>query len=91
MSKFQTTPTMWEFMNDPTYVRVIAGPIGCLAGDTLVVTEQGPRRIDALDRPTRVLSWDEKLGQFRFALASASFPKQRGNLSEFRHNQDTLT
>lgn len=27
-SPFQTTPTIWEFMNDPSYVRLLAGPIG---------------------------------------------------------------
>ena len=28
MSKFQTTPTMWDFVNDNSFVRVIAGAIG---------------------------------------------------------------
>ena len=28
MSKFQVTPTMWRFMEDQAFVRLIAGPIG---------------------------------------------------------------
>ena len=28
MSKFQATPTMWEFMQDQAFVRTVAGPIG---------------------------------------------------------------
>ncbi len=28
MSRFQTTPTLWTFMNDPAFVRVAGGPIG---------------------------------------------------------------
>lgn len=75
MTGFTATPTIWAFMNDPAYVRVLAGPVGCLAGDALVVTAQGPQRIDSLTQPTRVLSWDASKGRFRFVLASASFPK----------------
>lgn len=77
---FVATQTMWDFMHDPAFVRVLAGPVGCLAGETLVVTERGPQRIDALIEPTRVLSWDETQGRFRFVQASASFPKGKGAL-----------
>lgn len=45
-----------------------------------MVTREGPRRIDSLIVPTHVLSWDAKLGRYRFVLASASFLKGRDYL-----------
>ena len=78
--QFTPTQTQHEFMKDNSFVRVILGPIGCLAGETRIITAQGPRRIDSLDRPTHVLSWDAKEGRFRFVLASAAYPKGRDAL-----------
>ena len=68
-------PITTRFHNSTAFVRGIMGPVGCVSGDTLIVTERGLVRIDALTQPTRVLSYDATSDQFLFVLASAAFPK----------------
>jgi len=75
VTEFVATPTQWDFMQSEAYVRVLAGPVGCLHGDTEVVTEYGPLPISRIDRPMRVLSWNEKTGRFEMALSGGAFPK----------------
>ena len=73
-------PIAAAFHASDAFVRGLKGPIGCLAGDTLVVTEQGPVRIDSVIPSMRVLSYDKISGQFLFVPTSASFPKGRDEL-----------
>lgn len=73
-------PVARSFHESTAFVRGIKGPIGCVSGDTLVITPKGPVRIDAIDRPMHVLSYDKTSGQFLFALASESFPKGKDAL-----------
>lgn len=75
---------MTAFMQSSKYVRTLAGPIGCVAADTLIITESGLQRIDAITQPTRVLSYDRSTGQCRFVLASAAYPKGRDVLYRVR-------
>ena len=73
-------PTPAKFHARDTFVRGIMGPYGCVAGDTLVLTEQGPLPISEIDRPMRVLSWDEKSSRFVLAPSSGAYRKQTGDL-----------
>jgi hypothetical protein len=56
------------------------GPFGCLAGDTLIITEEGLLPISSLTHPVRVLSWNEKTSQFQFSLSGGAFPKGKDYL-----------
>ena len=58
---------------------MVAG-YGCVAAETMIVTEFGLMRIEDIDRPMRVLSWNESNQQFQLSLSSGAFPKGRGNL-----------
>lgn len=80
MSEFIASPTMEQFMLSPEYVRVIGGPIGCVAPDTLILTEQGPRRIDSLIGPVRVVSWNAETSQYQLSPSGGAFPKGRDYL-----------
>lgn len=68
-------PIAASFHKSTAFIRGIRGPIGCLSGDSLIITDAGLRRIDALTRPTRVLSYDKTTGRFLFVLTNGSFPK----------------
>ena len=68
-------PTGGRFMQDNSKMRVLMGPVGCLAPETLVVTEYGLLPIAHIDRPMRVLSWNEKSGRFQLSWCGGSFPK----------------
>lgn len=74
-STYKPTETQRSFMLNEAYVRVLAGPVGCLAPETLVVTEHGLIPIAHIDRPMRVLSWNEKTGQLQLSWCGGSFPK----------------
>ena len=56
-------------------MRVLMGPVGCLAPETLVVTEYGLLPIARIDRPMRVLSWNETSCRFQLSWCGGSFPK----------------
>ena len=56
-------------------MRVLMGPVGCLAPETLVVTEYGLLPIARIDRPMRVLSWNETSCRFQLSWSGGSFPK----------------
>ena len=72
---YTPTPTCEKFMQSDAKMRVLAGPIGCLAPNTLIVTEEGPVPIGSINRPVRVLSWNDSTDQFQLSQASAAFPK----------------
>lgn len=63
------------FLTSDKFIALQVGPVGCLAGDSLVLTENGPTPISEIVRPVRVLSWDETTRRFRLAQASVAFPK----------------
>ena len=65
-----------------TKYRAYVGGFGCVRSTTKVWTEFGLMRICDIDRPMRVLSWNEKSGQFQLSLSGGAFPKGRSNLLE---------
>lgn len=73
--KYIAPPVASEFIRSRTPHKIISGPVGCVAGNTLIITERGLVRIDELDRPTRVLSWNAKTCQFQLSLCGGSFEK----------------
>lgn len=68
------------FFTSDKYISMIVGPVGCLSGDVLVITENGPTPISDIDRPMRVLSWNAKTCQFQLSWCGGSFPKGRDYL-----------
>lgn len=72
---FSSSPIAYKFLHDDSFVRTIIGPVGCVAPETLVVTEFGPMPIWKIDRPMRVLSWNDQTGRFQLSWCGGSFPK----------------
>lgn len=81
MANVNYTPdrTIADFIQSYTpgelYYSFIVGPYGCLAPETLVITEYGAIPISRIDRPMRVLSWNEKTRQFQLSQCAGSFLK----------------
>ncbi len=73
-------PTGEKFMLDDSKMRVLMGPVGCISGDTRVITEFGPLPIEQIDRPMRVLSWNDQTGQFQLSWCGGAFPKGKDYL-----------
>ena len=80
MPEFVATPVQSEFMTSDKYMRVIGGPVGCLRGDALVVTEFGPMPISQIRGPVRVLSWNDREGRFQLSWCGGAFPKGKDYL-----------
>ena len=80
MPEFVATPVQSEFMTSDKYMRVIGGPVGCLRGDALVVTEFGPMPISQIRGPVRVLSWNDRAGRFQLSWCGGAFPKGKDYL-----------
>ena len=72
---YDAVPTVKKFSQDNRRIRGLMGPFGCLAGDTLIITEEGLLPIADINRPMRVLSWSEKKGRYQLSLSGGSFPK----------------
>ena len=64
-----------KFMHSDAKMRVLMGPVGCVAPDTLVLTEYGPMPIWRIDRPMRVVSWNDKTCRFQLSWCGGAFPK----------------
>lgn len=77
---FNPVPSVTPFLLGESFIELIVGPVGCLAGDSLVVTEYGAIPISDINRPMRVLSWNEKTCQFQLSWCGGSFPKGRDYL-----------
>ena len=77
---FKPAPTSAKFMASDAKMRVLMGPVGCIAGDTPVVTEEGAIPIERIDRPVRVLSWDETSQRYRLSPSGGAFPKGKDYL-----------
>ena len=80
MSNFSIVPSVTAFVQSEDFISLILGPVGCLAGDTLVITENGPTPIAEIKTPVRVQSWNEKTQQYQLSQASVAFPKGTGYL-----------
>jgi hypothetical protein len=72
---YTPTKTVKAFMQSDAKMRVLMGPVGCLAPETLVVTEYGLLPIADINRPMRVLSWNDKTCRFQLSWCGGSFPK----------------
>jgi len=64
---YTPTKTVKAFMQSDAKMRVLMGPVGCLAPETLVVTEYGLLPIADINRPMRVLSWNDKTCRFQLS------------------------
>lgn len=73
--EYTPAPVQRRFMESNAKMRVLMGPVGCLAPETLVVTEYGLLPIAHIDRPMRVLSWNTQTCQFQLSWCGGSFPK----------------
>ena len=72
---YTASTTGIKYHNSKARCKGIMGPIGCVSGDTLVITENGVQPISSLKSPTRVLSWCEKSNQFVLSLSTGAYPK----------------
>ena len=77
---FKVIASLDDFFYSDKFVNLVVGPVGCVHGDTLVITEAGPTPISRIDRPTRVLSWNAATGRHQLSLCGGSFPKGRDYL-----------
>ncbi len=76
----KVVPSLEEFFYCEDFISMVCGPVGCLAGSTLVLTEFGPIPIADIDRPMRVLSWNKKTCRFQLSWCGGAFPKGRDYL-----------
>lgn len=60
------TPTGVRFHASPARVRCVIGPVGCLPGDTEVMTPAGWKRIDGWRDGWKALEWDSETGEAKF-------------------------
>jgi len=77
---YDDVPTLKRFAKSNKRMRCVMGCFGCLRGDTLIVTEEGLLPISEINRPMRILSWDEKSNQFVLSLSGSAFPKGKDYL-----------
>lgn len=85
---YHASKTLSQFHNDNTFIRMVMGPIGCVRGDTQVITlEEGALPIEQINRPMHVLSWNPDKGQFQFSLTGGAFPKGRDYLYRVQTQQ----
>ena len=84
---YKASPTLSRFHQDDSYLRIIIGPVGCVRGDTPIITENGVIPICLINKPTRVLSWCDKRNQFVFALTGGAFPKGKDYLYQVTTQQ----
>lgn len=80
MYDYSDVPTIRRFALNDKRIRCLMGPFGCISGNSLIITEQGLLRISDIDRPMRVLSWNEKNNRCEMSLSGGAFPKKTGNL-----------
>jgi len=64
-----------DFLQSTKFVSLVVGPYGCVAADTLVLTEKGPTPIADITQPTRVVSWNEKTCRYQLSWCDSAFPK----------------
>ena len=65
---------------DQSRYQVPWGGAGCVHPETKIHTEFGLMRICDINRPMRVLSWNQKDQKFQLSLSGGSFPKGRDYL-----------
>jgi hypothetical protein len=72
---FSKSPRVFDFFQSDAFVQGLMGPVGCVAPETQVITEFGPMPIWQINRPMRVLSWNDQTNQFQLSWCGGSFPK----------------
>jgi hypothetical protein len=77
---YTPVPSVIPFFTAEEFISLIVGPVGCVAGGTLVLTEFGPIPIADIDRPMRVLSMNETTGQLQLSWCAGAFPKGKDYL-----------
>lgn len=77
-------PTISRFHHAHDFFRLIMGPMGCLAGDTRVITERGLVQISTIEPGERVLSWSPMAGQFQRSATSGGNLKGSASLYRVR-------
>lgn len=73
-------PVTTSFHRSNSFARWLMGPLGCLSADAPIVTEFGVIPISRIDRPMRVLSWNEKTCRFQLSWCAGSFPRGKDYL-----------
>lgn len=76
----EKSPAFVPLFKDQSRYQIIWGGAGCVHPETKIHTEYGLMRICDIDRPMRVLSWNEKSQKFQLSLSGGSFPKGKANL-----------
>ena len=76
----EKSPAFVPLFKDNSRYQVAWGGAGCVHPETKIHTEFGLMRICDINRPMRVLSWNEKSQRFQLSLSGGSFPKGRANL-----------
>jgi len=76
----EKSPAFVPLFKDNSRYQVAWGGAGCVHPETKIHTEFGLMRICDINRPMRVLSWNEKSQKFQLSLSGGSFPKGRANL-----------
>lgn len=74
------SPAFVPLFKDQSRYQVAFGGAGCVHPETKIHTEFGLMRICDIDRPMRVLSWNQKNQKFQLSQSGGSFPKGRANL-----------
>ena len=74
------SPAFVPLFQDQSRYQVAWGGAGCVHPSTKIHTEYGLMRICDINRPMRVLSWNQKSQQFQLSQSGGSFPKGRANL-----------
>jgi len=75
MATFNAIPSTVPYILSDKFISLIVGPVGCIHGDTLIITEYGALPISVIYKPMYVLSWDAARKDTCFSLASPSFIK----------------
>lgn len=74
------SPAFVPLFTDQSRYQVAWGGAGCVHPETKIHTEFGLMRICDIDRPMRVLSWNQKSQKFQLSQSGGSFPKGKANL-----------
>ena len=77
----------YKFLVSDCKVTVFVGGIGCVSGDTLIMTDKGPVQIQHLASGANVLSFNRQTGGLEFVSSSAPIYKGETNLYQITHKQ----
>lgn len=84
--RYNKNPHQEEFHSDITSTLLhLSCGFGCVRDSTLVKTQTGLVPISQINKPTPVLSWNEKTRQFELSLSGGAYPKGKANLYRVVH------